>query len=62
MALNSELQSVQILTNDAQVLILCLSYFVTTVCIWNIGPQKIKSLIGHASIGRNQNKNSVELG
>ena len=30
--------------------------------IWNIGPQKIKSLIGHASIGRNQNKNSVDVG
>ena len=32
----------------------------TGKCICNIGPKKIKSLIGHASIGRNQNKNSVE--
>ena len=31
MALNSQLLTVQILTKDFQVLILCLSYFVTTV-------------------------------
>ena len=31
MALNSQLLTVQILTNDVQVLILCLSYFITTV-------------------------------
>ena len=30
-ALNSQLLTVQILTNDVQVLILCLSYFITTV-------------------------------
>ena len=33
LALNSQLLTVQILTNDVQVLILCLSYFITTV--WN---------------------------
>ena len=31
MALNSQLLTVQILTNDVQVLNLCLSYFITTV-------------------------------
>ena len=31
MALHSQLLTVQILTKDVQVLILCLSYFVTTV-------------------------------
>ena len=31
LALNSQLPTVQILTNDVQVLILCLSYFLTTV-------------------------------
>ena len=31
LALNSYLLTVQILTNDVQVLILCLSYFITTV-------------------------------
>ena len=31
LALNSQLPNVQILTNDVQVLILCLSYFITTV-------------------------------
>ena len=31
MALNSQLLTVQILTNDVQVLILCLSDFITTV-------------------------------
>ena len=31
LALNSQLLSVQILTNDVHVLILCLSYFITTV-------------------------------
>ena len=31
MALNSQLLTVQILTNDVQVLILCLSYFITTI-------------------------------
>ena len=30
-ALNSQLLTVQILKNDVQVLILCLSYFVTTI-------------------------------
>ena len=34
MALNSQLLTVQILTNDVQVLILCLSYFITTVHPW----------------------------
>ena len=29
LALNSQLPNVQILTNDVQVLILCLSYFIT---------------------------------
>ena len=33
---NSQLLTVQILTNDVQVLILCLSYFVTTVPLKNI--------------------------
>ena len=33
-ALNLKLQMIQILTNNAQMLILCLSYFITTVpCI-----------------------------
>jgi hypothetical protein len=31
LALNSQLLTVQILANDVQVLILCLSYFITTV-------------------------------
>ena len=31
LALNTQLLTVQILTNDVQVLILCLSYFITTV-------------------------------
>ena len=31
MALNLQLLTVQILTNDVQMLILCLSYFITTV-------------------------------
>ena len=31
MTLNSQLQTYQILTNDDQLLILCLSYFITTV-------------------------------
>ena len=31
LALNSQLLTVQILINDVQVLILCLSYFITTV-------------------------------
>ena len=31
LALNAQLLIVQILTNDVQVLILCLSYFITTV-------------------------------
>ena len=31
LALNSQLPTVQILTNDVKVLILCLSYFVTPV-------------------------------
>ena len=31
MALNSQLLTVQILTNDVQVLILCLSYLITTI-------------------------------
>ena len=31
LALDSQVPTVQILTNDVQVLILCLSYFVTTV-------------------------------
>ena len=31
MAIDSQLLTVQILTNDVQVLILCISYFVTTV-------------------------------
>ena len=30
-ALNLQLQTIQILTNDVQVLIFCLSYFITTV-------------------------------
>ena len=33
LALNSQLLTVQILTNDVEMLILCLSYFVTTVQI-----------------------------
>ena len=33
MALNSQLLTAPILTNDGKVLILCLSYFVTTVMI-----------------------------
>ena len=33
LALNSQLLTVQILTNDVEVLILCLSYIVTTVTI-----------------------------
>ena len=33
LALTSQLLTVQILTNDVQVLILCLSYFITTVLI-----------------------------
>ena len=33
LALNSQLQAYQILTNDDQMLILCLSYFITTVII-----------------------------
>ena len=32
LALNSQLLAVQILTNDVQVLILCLSYFITIYC------------------------------
>ena len=35
LVLNSQLLSVQILTNDVQVLIFCLSYFITTV-LYNI--------------------------
>jgi hypothetical protein len=31
LALNSQLQTYQIVTNDDQMLILCLSYFITTV-------------------------------
>jgi hypothetical protein len=31
LALNSQLRTYQILTNDDQMLILCLSYFITTV-------------------------------
>ena len=30
-ALNLQLQTIQILTNDVQMLILCISYFITTV-------------------------------
>ncbi len=30
--LNLQLQTIQILTNGEQVLVLCLSYFITTVC------------------------------
>ena len=37
LALNSQLLTVQILTNDVQVLILCLSYFITTVLNRNNG-------------------------
>ena len=33
MALHSQLLTVQVLTNDVQVLIFCLSYFITTVQI-----------------------------
>ena len=33
MALNSQLQTYQILTNDYQMLILCHSYFITTVSV-----------------------------
>ena len=33
LALDSQLLTIQILTNDGQVLILCLSYFITTVNI-----------------------------
>ena len=33
MALNSRLQTYQILTNDGQMLVLCLSYFISTVFI-----------------------------
>ena len=33
LALNSQLLTVQILTNDVQVLILCLSYSITTVSV-----------------------------
>ena len=32
-ALNLQLQVIQILTNDVQMLILCLSYFITTVAV-----------------------------
>ena len=36
-ALNSQLQTVQILTNDVQMLIFCLSYFTTAVLTYEIG-------------------------
>ena len=36
-ALNSQLQTVQILTNDVQMLVLCLSYIITTVLTYEIG-------------------------
>ena len=36
LALNSQLLTVQILINDVQVLILCLSYFITTVQLRNV--------------------------
>ena len=35
LALNSQLLTVQILKNDVQVLILCLSYFITTVIFFS---------------------------
>ena len=38
LALNSQLLTVQILANDVQVLILCLSYFFTTVICKNKQP------------------------
>ena len=34
LALNSQLLTVQIVTNDVQVLILCLPYLIITVTIW----------------------------
>ena len=40
LALNSQLQTYQILTNDVQVVILCLSYFITSV---NSNPGKSMS-------------------
>ena len=39
MALNSQLLTVQILTNDVQVFILCLSYFITNVQIQSEPPK-----------------------
>ena len=38
LTLNSQLLTVQILTNDVQVLIFCLSYFITTVpfCVFGV--------------------------
>ena len=34
LAINSQLLTIQILANDVQVLILCLSYSITTVCLF----------------------------
>ena len=36
LALNSQLKTVQILTNNVQMLMFCLSYFITTVCVLKI--------------------------
>ena len=40
LALNSQLLTVQILTSDVEVLILCLSYFITTVTMQEVTRKK----------------------
>ena len=46
LALNLQLQTIQILTNDVQMLILCLSYFITTVFVFNfLGENRLSPIL-----------------
>ena len=41
LTLNSQLQTYQILTNDDQMFILCLSYFITTVPFIHLSKERV---------------------
>ena len=55
LALKSQLLTVQILTNDVQVVILCLSYFITTVIQIVHGKLLKKDICSRASSGHYHN-------
>ena len=60
-ALNSQLQTVQILKNDVQMLILCLSYFFTTVIVYFFFAYTFKFSIKPTRTGHIVRKQSISF-